>query len=294
MNITATQKGYNLIDKMRNGLHAVKNSLHHDEIDKLMKENKRFKDAHKGERCFVVGNGPSIKKQDLSMLRNELVITVNQITRNPIYPLLYSNYHMWTDVGFFLEKGKEGDEQLLDAIKGVRTDNNNPECFFVSDALEYIKSHKLDEYLQVNYVKYDYAFNESYNRDFDFTGILPVLSTVVHYGIALAVYMGCSEIYLLGCDCTSIITHIETLEGKTISGYCYDVDETEKKRMQNMHEFDDNQSTFQGMAEQFRGYKILKEYCEQRGIKLKNSSAGGILNELERIPLEEVLETVSI
>ena len=30
-----------------------------------------FKNIHAGERCFLVGNGPSINKTDLSLLKNE-------------------------------------------------------------------------------------------------------------------------------------------------------------------------------------------------------------------------------
>lgn len=40
---------------------------------------KDLKDSHKGERCFVVGNGPSLKVTDLSKLKNEFSIGSNRI-----------------------------------------------------------------------------------------------------------------------------------------------------------------------------------------------------------------------
>ena len=39
-----------------------------DSIERLA----ALKDIHKGQRCFIMGNGPSLKNTDLSKLRNEI------------------------------------------------------------------------------------------------------------------------------------------------------------------------------------------------------------------------------
>jgi hypothetical protein len=38
-----------------------------------------LKDSHKGERCFIMGNGPSLKNTDLSRLKNEFTLGTNRI-----------------------------------------------------------------------------------------------------------------------------------------------------------------------------------------------------------------------
>lgn len=38
-----------------------------------------LKDVHKGERCFVIGNGPSLKYTDVSKLKNEHTFGMNRI-----------------------------------------------------------------------------------------------------------------------------------------------------------------------------------------------------------------------
>jgi len=38
-----------------------------------------FKNKHKGQRCFIVGNGPSLKEMDLAPLRNEFTFGLNRI-----------------------------------------------------------------------------------------------------------------------------------------------------------------------------------------------------------------------
>ncbi|HUF38331.1 MAG TPA: hypothetical protein VMN57_07400 [Anaerolineales bacterium] len=38
-----------------------------------------LKDAHKGQRCFIIGNGPSLKNTDLSRLRGEYTFGMNRV-----------------------------------------------------------------------------------------------------------------------------------------------------------------------------------------------------------------------
>ena len=38
-----------------------------------------YKDRHKGERCFIIGTGPSLKRMDLSLLESEYTFGLNRI-----------------------------------------------------------------------------------------------------------------------------------------------------------------------------------------------------------------------
>jgi len=48
--------------------------LRRDSIRKLGE----YKDKHKGERCFIIGNGPSLKQTDLTLLRDENTFGMNR------------------------------------------------------------------------------------------------------------------------------------------------------------------------------------------------------------------------
>jgi len=39
----------------------------------------KYKDIHRGERCFIIGNGPSLKNTDLSKLKSEYTFGMNRI-----------------------------------------------------------------------------------------------------------------------------------------------------------------------------------------------------------------------
>lgn len=38
-----------------------------------------YRDRHRGQRCFIIGNGPSLRDTDLSRLRNEVTFGMNRI-----------------------------------------------------------------------------------------------------------------------------------------------------------------------------------------------------------------------
>ena len=40
---------------------------------------KQFKDLYQGKRCFIIGNGPSLKADDLDCLKNEYTFAANRI-----------------------------------------------------------------------------------------------------------------------------------------------------------------------------------------------------------------------
>src|SRR6476660_2634480 len=44
-----------------------------------MRRLRRFQHLHAGKRCFIVGNGPSLRQTDLSLLRNEITFGSNRI-----------------------------------------------------------------------------------------------------------------------------------------------------------------------------------------------------------------------
>ncbi len=46
-----------------------------DNIGRLRK----YQNQHKGDRCFILGNGPSLAKTDLCMLRNEVTFGLNRV-----------------------------------------------------------------------------------------------------------------------------------------------------------------------------------------------------------------------
>ncbi len=255
--------------------------------------NSELKDKYIGKRCFVIGNGPSLKSQDLSLLSDEYVFTCNQIMRNPIYPQLRSNFHFFCRPIFFsLKKDNSGDMEVYNQMLKINSDGNRPLCFFANEGYDFAKEFRLDNELDLRFFVHRLSLTDHYDDEIDFARFIPNLHTVVHYAIALAIFMGFSEIYLLGCDCTNIITAVNTrlYEGDGAE-YAYNITKNEKARMRQRNSMIRMEDELRSFSEVFRAYRILYEYAKKRNIRMVNCTAGGLLDSVPRQRYEEVMNT---
>ncbi len=224
------------------------------------KRLRAYKDIHKGERCFCIGTAPSLTLEDIEAIKGEYSFSCNSILKlfdktdwRPTYflafdPYFYSLYHEAVDKidveQVFYNKTqipKIGREGI--AIKG------SPEHL----VREYMKNQKKRPFLTLST---------------ELDKKLIIGQSTIHTGMALAAYMGFSEIYLLGVDCDySGNQHGEHVSDERLTSADLDARE---------------------MIKDFNDYK---PQFEARGIKVVNCSRGGKLKVFPCIPLEEVLGT---
>lgn len=274
---------------LRSGFKKFKKAF--PELASLISKNAEFKDIHKGERCFIIGNGPSLKTQDLTRLKDEYVLTCNQIMRNPVFPELKTNYHFWADPTFFsLDPEKPEDQELMQVMLSVNTEDNKPINFLAQEGFDFAKRFDLKKKLDVRFYAHRLELTENYDNGIHFEKFTPNLYTVVHYALAMAIYMGFSEIYLLGCDCTNVLTAANTrLTAGDGAEYAYKITENEKKRMVGRNKGILMEEELKSFYCVFQGYRILDKICKKQGIKLYNCTQGGLLDCIERKKYEEVL-----
>ena len=271
----------------------IRNWWRHRGIAYLLKENKKFHNCHLGKRCFILGNGPSLKSLDFGLLANEITFTVNQLPRNPNFPKLKTNYHFFADPVFFsLKDDAAEDLEVLDVIKNVNTVDNKPIVFYKLEAYNFIRTRHLDEILNVVY--YDHYFtnmNHACKHYIDLTRPVPEVSTVVQYAIMTAVYMGFKEIYLLGCDCSGFVSAAQAkLKQAEKSLYSYEISENEKKRMEIRATKMSIKEELRMHLEWFEYYESLFKYCRRFGVKLYNATEGGLLDCLPQVKLADVMQ----
>ena len=260
----------------------------------LIKENTKYKNIHKGKRCFIIGNGPSLKYVNFEHLKDEITFTVNQSPRINDFAKLHTNYHIWTDERFFEEDftSPEGKE-LLEVMKSVNTKDNKPIVFYKTTARRMILQTHLDEILNISYVMEGFSLKTP-------SLFLPInravtgFPTCVQYLVLIAVYMGFSEIYLLGCDCTSILTTLRArLETSEKMEYMYECTPNEIKRIKKQRDKTPVEKELIWNADLFYKYRLLAEYCKLHGARLFNATQGGLLEGIERVALEKILKGTS-
>ena len=259
----------------------------------LLRKNAKYKDIHKGKRCFILANGPSVNKLDFSLLKDEVTFTVNQIVRNPQFERLNANYHMWADRIFFeIEDGNQEDMEMLQVIKNVSKKAPNVEIFYEVTAKSMIDKYHLDECSNVAYFQ-SIALNAGIMEKtfIDFTHCLPNYPTVIDYAICLAVYMGFNRIYLLGCDCTGFINVAQNKMAEAKNNlYAFEMSENAAKRMERYSRQRNIQNELNTYVALFDEYDRLGIYCKRNGVKLFNATDGGLLECLPRVKLDVVLK----
>lgn len=260
------------------------------ELYSKWKSNSRFQDLYKGERCFILGNGPSLKDVDLFNLSNEFVITVNNFSLVDGFEEVKPNVHLWMDNSFFDLR----DDQRYDMNKTMmgykRMSALSPICFVPSVAYDFIIKNELDKSLDFHYLQTGKLITDKKMTGIRLDKLIYGGTTVVQYAIQVAIAFGFSEIYLLGCDTTNIETIINTALNKQNNNmHAYKNDDTEEiyRGLLNKWSMTD---IFYDQYLLFFGYKKWNEYCESRGIILRNCSSRTLINEIERIPLNSVLK----
>lgn len=259
----------------------------------MLQKNRAFKNMHRGERCFILGNGPSLKELDFSLLEHEITFTVNQLARNPEFPKLKTNYHMWVDGAFFrLQPDRSEDMELLQVMRSVNSGDNHPTIFYPLKAKDMIDRFDLASEIKINYFdSVDFNTNKALKSNLDFCHAVPNFCTVVQYAIGLAVYMGFKEIYLLGCDCTGFISIAETkLRTVKQSEYGYEISTNEKRRMERISDERPLHLELIWQARIMEDYKLLADYCTRQGTKLLNATSGGLLETIPRASLVNILK----
>ncbi len=255
-------------------------------------DNVRFKDCHRGKRCFILGNGPSLKQIDLSLLSGEIVFSVNNFCKVNGCERAKPNYHLWMDEAFFnLRHDMQYDiDDTLENYKKIS--NIGPVCFVPLAAYDFINAHRLNTILNINYISMmgsvdTIAIN---SKNLDLTESLPGMTTVVQYAIMIAIYMGFKEIYLLGCDSTAIITTLNcALEEKNELMHAYDNDNTEKEIKGLLKNWRISK-VFYDQYLLFLGYDKLGSYCLNNEIDLFNCCSKSLIDSVKYINFQDLFK----
>lgn len=256
----------------------------------LLERNRCFYNRHFGERCFVLGNGPSLKNTDLSVLKDEIVFTVNQAYRHNQFAALQSNYHFWIDNNFFkIDVNNDPDDnEMFNTMKKVASEKNIS-CFYPLTESRFVEKYKLDKNMNAYYLYPNLRLYDRYNLKCDISTGMPSFGTVVQYAIFTAIYMGIKEIYLLGCDSTGIMSTINAILKTPNNTYGYEVTDVERRRMENMVARSSVIDYAYTYYCSLKGYKILFNYCKSRSVTLCNCTDTSVLDMLPYKDLNKVL-----
>jgi len=235
-------------------------------------KNRELKGKHAGGRCFVVGNGPSIKTQNLKLLKDEITFFVNRAFLHPDYEYIQPTYHIFVDPK--LQTG-EWPVDFLDRVV-----EKNPNVTFLLSAKFYN-----DPKFQISKEKYNiYWIDMSLISTRFFKGevdlsTIGIGGAVVEAGILSAIYMGVKKVYFMGVDGNGLCYN---LIGKESHYYGSNPEDLTKDVLTISKDL-----YFMSMS--LRKWVYLANYCTRKNVELVNMTDGGIIDVCPREDFEKLM-----
>ena len=226
-----------------------------------------MKNLHKGECCFVIGNGPSLSPEILDRLTDEYTFAVNRIAK------IFDKTDWRPTFYVGITDAIQDSRHKKDILSGIRSAElavcwDRYRKFNSSDNAVYVPCSHSEDY------QYDQARDDWWSDDV--SERLSKFGVAVFSALQVAVYFGFTTIYLIGCD----------------GNYTPPVDGVDKSHFDNAYRpFDvaPNYDYDQLNGALLRAHEIAETAANRRGVKIYNCSPISAITAHERIDLEKVL-----
>lgn len=249
------------------------------DVDFYVNKINKFHNCYKGKRCFIIGNGPSLKAEDLEVIKNEISFATNFIYT--IYP--YTNWRPTfyiTQDTLFANKIFNNPETILEMTKSCV-------AAFTSVWLKAFEFRDNPDLEKLFFYKTKYTYEENGMPFFsdDVSKQIYLIGTVTYTMLQLAVYMGFSEIYLLGMDNQYAVE--EKKNGEIVHNDVENYNKYARISVQQLKEERGNVYTDSVSVETINlGFMAARKYAERNGIKIFNATRGGKLEVFERVEFD--------
>jgi len=244
---------------------------------RALKINRELFNRHAGARCFILATGPSIRSQNLKLLKDEFCISVSNCFVHPDYALIKPAYHCMASYhppiteegwrGWMKETAaRTGDSTLFFGLQDLK--RNQRDGVFSGRSVYYLGGGALVDPL--------------IRRKVDLAKPIVGPASVTVMAIQVALYLGFKRIYLLGCDHDWIL-HIGQ------SAHCYD----EKEHALVMSGYNewgntDLESEFVTGASLWHQYKAIRRIANNDCVEIFNATSGGLLDVFPRVKYESL------
>lgn len=228
----------------------------------------RLRYLHKGQRCVILGNGPSLRGDDLTSLQGEVTFAANKIY------LLYKDTP-WRPTYYNVEDelvAVQNDRDIVSRVGPVR------KAFFRREFRTRFAE-------MANTLFYDDWHNY---RPFPRFSTDPATgmfwgSTVTYINLQLAYWMGFEEIYFIGMDFSFLTPKTFEKDGLLRGGGEINHFSPEYRKVGERW----NQPN---LDLQLRAFEYGRDWLNSRGVKVFNATRGGKLEVFPRVSFDDVFK----
>lgn len=224
-----------------------------------------YRDFHKDQRCFVVGNGPSLKKTNLELMKKDISIGMNRIAL--IYPKTSWRPAYYTAMTDNINGKSWRKDATVSVDEGIPSFiNSNYKKFFTQTNIHFLNCKGHGERMP--------SYPDSFWSYDIVKGVTKYGSTIL-VSLEIAVYLGFKEIYLIGCDLGFVNGCQDSNAGTDSNHFSADYGTpgcTGDMLNHNMHQ----------------AHILAKRMADRVGVKIINATVGGNLSVYPRVKYEEL------
>ena len=230
----------------------------------------QYEGKYAGRRCFFIGNGPSLRAEDLTALHEAGEITFGF---NRIYNIF--DQTPWRP-DFYISQ----DEKMLSGCAGV-IDGLSFQEKFVPIQLNWWHGIDIADGAWFNMAGQREEDPLQFLFSDDIAGCIYNSSTGMYTAAQIAAYMGFKEIYLIGVDHHFHIS--QNNKGEIV------VDPGVKDYFSEKYNEDKANLYIPNTEKSTLTYIAMKNHCDHRGIRVYNATRGGKLEVFPRVSFDEVI-----
>ena len=245
----------------------------------ILHRNLKFQKLHKGQRAFIIANGPSIANQELSHLKSEITFGSSGFYKHEIVNVWQPTYYSIIDPLFF------NDPKIFIPFFRELNSKVSQSTFFLTLTRGYSANMKYN-LLPTNKTFYSSSYGSSNTRQLDITNVTFGFQNVSAFSLGLAVYMECNPIYLIGFDHDYLVERgisRHFYQGCILGGELKEIHEN--KPISEIYSY---YETMKFMQKFWENYMALDKIAKLKGIKIFNATDGGYLDVFERINYNEI------
>jgi hypothetical protein len=246
----------------------------------VLAANADLRDRHAGQRCFIVGNGPTVRQVDLRSLQGETVFSVSNGYLHDNYAAMSPAYHCVPQITYGVMKEADVVDWFCEMDRSI----GPAELFLNETEAALVHRHGLFRTRRVHYLALQNSFDELDSRDvIDIAGPIPRVESVPVMALLVAMYLGFRKIIIIGVDHDSWRTgyYNYAFEPKSVADKDVSVASNGKIVTPN---FD----TFQSLARLWRQYRCLGQIAAANQIEILNAGHDGELDEFPRRSFESL------
>jgi hypothetical protein len=261
-----------LIQKIR----ASGDSAINEDDLKAIRSNSRHKNKYSGRRCFILCNGESVATQDLTPLKDEIVFSVSQGYLLKQYEVIKPRFHcspQFTYTELFTEK------VAIEYLKEMEAMTGNAEIFLSTNEKKIVEANNIFSGRKVNYLNLGSQEQTWDQKDIlDISKPVPGVQSVPIMCIMIAMYMGFSQIYLLGTDHDVVIKkkYSYPFKPKTLLNAISILDKDGDVKF-------DNFAMFNSYVDLWKQYLAMNRIARINNVEILNATAGGMLDVFPRV-----------